>query len=72
MRLANGFHRFLRVGNGLFASHFRFCTVANCESARLRVAIVCYIWPLVPTTGNAPNHNMDTSHFPKENRAVFC
>ncbi|KAJ1104913.1 hypothetical protein NDU88_002321 [Pleurodeles waltl] len=41
MRLANGSHRFLQVGNGLFASHFRFCTVANCDSVRLRVANLC-------------------------------
>ncbi|KAJ1115733.1 hypothetical protein NDU88_003955, partial [Pleurodeles waltl] len=27
---------------------------------------------LVPAIGNAPKHNVDTSHFPKENRAVFC
>ncbi|KAJ1098334.1 hypothetical protein NDU88_003449 [Pleurodeles waltl] len=76
MRLANGSHRFLRVGNGLFASHFRFCTVANCDSARLRVAIVCYIWPIVTyievhelsETFNGRPRKIQTNHFDQNTR----
>ncbi|KAJ1173216.1 hypothetical protein NDU88_005055 [Pleurodeles waltl] len=47
LRVGNGSHRFLRVANGIFASHFRFCGDANSDSGHLRLANVCYIWPLL-------------------------